>query len=298
MENHKTAPSLYELQLWMKWIVTDPRGVRDALTDPFPSDRPYLERYTSPDKNALYWVADDRSLDASNRLEIYAEAYFTRLLDSMKSDFPITFRVLGEVSFQKLISDYLKKHPSKTTNIGEIGKNLPNFISNYDDLNEAPFLAPLAEMEWFMIESFYAQNTRFLNPSILSSVSDEDLAVAEFKLAPFVYLIESEWTLDQFSKWRNESLKIDERYFEPLTERKGYLICRENGHVMVEELSAPGLFILHKLKSGENLISTLEHAQNIFFDFDIGSKIMTWFNEWVRRGIIYDVAVKSEKVNL
>lgn len=298
MEKYKTPPSLLELQLWMKWIVTDPRGAKEALTAPFPSERPHRDRYTSPPKEALSWISVNPSNNVSDRLEIYAEAYFTRVLESMKSDFQITHRVLGEISFQKLVSDYLKKHPSQTTNIGELGRYFPDYIASYDDLKEVPFLEALAKMEWLMIEAFYANDTGFLNRSIIGALTDEDWAVAKFILAPSIFLVESIWPLDQFWKYHDESIELDSIQFEPFSNKKGYLIFRENGIVSIEELLSPSFFILQKLNSGQSLISTLEESQNKFSEIDIASQIMNWFNDWVRRGFIHDLKTKSKKANL
>ena len=291
-------PSLRELQLWMKWIVTDPRGVKEALSDPFPSHRPNIERYTSPTPVALPWITDSPPIDQSVRLDIYAEAYFTRVLESMKSDFQITARILCDRSFQKLVSDYLKNYPSKTTNIGEIGRNFSVFVAQYEDLKSAEFLESLTSMEWLLIKSFYADDTGLLEAKKLASLSDEDWENAEFKMAPSIQLLESQWPLAQFWLLRDESIELDQVTIEKLESRQRFLISRETGSVSVEQISAPEYAILQKLISGASLTTALEEAQVEFSKEDIGSQIMTWFNAWVSRGIIYDIKLKKEMVSL
>ncbi len=299
MENKNVPPSLLELQLWMKWIVTDPRGVTEALLDPFPAKRINLERYTSPPKTVLPWIVEIPPIDKTARLDIYAEAYFARVLESMKSDFQITARILNETSFQKLASDYLKQYPSKTANIGEVGRYFSKFVAGYEDLKNAAFLESLIEMEWLMIESFYADDSDFLEPLKLALLSDEDWENAEFKLAPYVRLIESDWPLDQFWILQDETISKEDIDCKKLNSKKqSFLLSRRNGSVTLEKLSPPEYMILQKLHSGASLIEVLNESQNDFSEDDAGSKIMTWFNEWVSRGIICDLKLKTEKVTL
>ncbi len=295
MENKNKAPSLHELQLWMRWIVTDPRGVREALADPFPQARPFLERYTSPQKTALPWIAETPPIGKEERLDIYAEAYFARVLESMKTDFSITARVLGEHSFQKLVSDYLKEFPSRSTNIGEVGRSFSKFISKYTDLKDYPFLEPLAKMEWTLIESFHAENSGTLNPSKLSKLSNENWENIIFKLAPSTKLVRSQWPLDQFWRLLDESISLQDQTFTPSISRNGFIFIRENGAVSLETLTAPEYFILAQLNSGANLVTSLEKAQDSLPHQDFGAEVMNWFNQWVRRGIICDLKLTKEE---
>lgn len=298
METKNTPPSLHELQLWMRWIVTDPRGVKEALADPFPSNRINVKRYTSPPKTALPWIAETPPISKTARLDIYAEAYFARLLESMKSDFQITARILGDISFQKLVSDYIKEYPSQTTNIGEIGRSFSKFVSTYQALENAAFLESLIQMEWLLIESFYADDSSFIEPSNLTSLSDEDWESAEFRIAHSVQLLQSRWPLDQFWQLKDESIKLDSVAFEPLADAQEFLFVREGAEVLIEPMSAPEYVILQKLKTGASLIAALEEAQSEFSEDDIESQIMNWFNGWISRGIICDIKIKKQKVNL
>lgn len=296
MGNPKTPPSLHELQSWMKWIVTDPRGVNSALSDPFPSLRPNFERYTSPSKNGLPWISETSEVSRSVRLDIYAEAYFLRLLESMKSDFSITAQILGDVSFQKLVSDYLKQHPSSSASLADVGRYFSKFAGTYSDLKHVRFLEPVIEMEWLFIESFYADDSEFLDSSLLVNMSDEDWETAKFILAPSVFLIESTWPLDLLSAMQTEDFD-----FAQLTEFKtphGFLMSRKNGNVSLEPVAEAQFALIEKLKLGESLISSLEQVQVLFPDNDIGSEIMNWFNEWVSRGIISDLKLKKQKEDL
>jgi hypothetical protein len=56
-------------------------------------------------------VDGDERLSAAERIDIYANAYFFRLLECLGGDFPATLAVLGADSFAALVKEYLLEHP-------------------------------------------------------------------------------------------------------------------------------------------------------------------------------------------
>src|SRR4051812_7986124 len=91
-------PSLAELQAWMRWVITDPRGAERALAgaEPGPGFEVYPGRYQAPRPDCRQAVLCGRGLD------VYAEAYFARLAESLGQDFPAVKRVLGDEAFAQL----------------------------------------------------------------------------------------------------------------------------------------------------------------------------------------------------
>ncbi len=294
----KQTPSLRDLQLWMKWAVTDPRGVIAALANPYPKDLANLERYTSPQIDALPWIKEEPPISKSERLDIYAEAYFSRIYESMKDDFRATARLLGEISFQKLVADYLKEYPSNTSNIGEVGRSFSRFVSSYQDLLNAPFLAPLVELEWLAIESFYANNSGHLDPSRLAALTEEDWAEVSFKLAPSVHLLKTNWPLDQMWNLRDGETEVDFPSLEFLNESQQFILLRDGEAVSFEKTTASEYLILQRLQSEVSLTAALEEVGNLNPNQDIETHVMTWFNDWVSRGVICDFHLSYKKVDL
>src|SRR5260370_42069661 len=66
-------------------------------------------------------VLGDNRLSAEARVEIYANMYFYRILDSLKEDFPATLVVLGEDNFHNLITGYLLEYPPTEPSISYCG---------------------------------------------------------------------------------------------------------------------------------------------------------------------------------
>ncbi len=293
MKTSKETLSLRELQLWMKWVIVDPRGVQEALAHPFPKNIKEPTRYTSPEKSGLPWINQSEPLSVIDRLNIYAEAYFIRIYESMKSDFPITSEILGEISFKKLVADYIKKFPSTQHNITEIGKYFSDFVSNYKSLKKLAFLPAIVQTEWLILESFFSKNTGILNPSKFLNFKDEDWENASFLVADSTRLLESIWPLEQIYKKQITFNEIE--HFE---NPNYFILIRENGTVFIETLTKAEFLILSKLKHGETLLQSLQTAQAECSDDEIGNHLMNWFHQWTHRGIIYDFNINTKKANL
>lgn len=98
-ERHR-APSLAETQARFHRLVTAPETVAKTLASAGLAAR---------DIDA--WVQGDANLTATDRLDIYANMYFFRLLDVLRTDYPRLLANVGDDTFHDLVTDYLALHP-------------------------------------------------------------------------------------------------------------------------------------------------------------------------------------------
>src|SRR5690349_10960396 len=101
-----SQPSLVDIQRWMRWIITEPRGIREALSSSWTLDPALAKRYQEPVRQ-LEVIDEAPPLSPHDRLGVYANAYFYRLLESLAADYKTVHRVLGEEKFHELIAHYL-----------------------------------------------------------------------------------------------------------------------------------------------------------------------------------------------
>lgn len=240
-------PSLREIQEWLRWAITDPRGVDAALGDPRP---PGLgPRYQAPASDMRRWI---ESRELSSRIGIYAEAYFSRIAGSLAVDFPALRRLLGEESFLRLAADYLKEHPSRYFSIGEIGRSLGAFAASHPLSDEFPMLADLARFEWAMIEAFHAPLAAPSDRSRWAMLDEADWAAAQFVFEPALVLFSSEWPV---SELRSQTIDGDGR---DLQARAEFLIWRRGGVVMSRRAAPAEARLLRSLMNGQPLETALE----------------------------------------
>jgi len=103
-------------------------------------------------------VRGDRCVSAIDRVNIYANAYYHRLLDCLHEEFPATFAVIGSDNFADLVRDYLAGYPPTEPSIFYAGRYLDRFLRNYSLANRWPYLVELARLERAILDVFHAAN--------------------------------------------------------------------------------------------------------------------------------------------
>ena len=265
--------------------MTDPRGVEVALAHPDKSEINIHPRCIRPGQNWFQNLEENPAIPRQEQLSIYAEAYFARILESLEDDFPTLRKVLGEESFVKLIADYLKNHPSRYATIGEIGKNLPQFLKTYEMTKAYPFVAEIAQLEWQLICAFFSRSHLALNLDEYSSVGMDAWAQARFSLSESVHLLQLHWPVDQL--WECKNKDDFDGMLSEFAERETFILIHQNaqGVCVVKSISSPEYQILGQVLQNVALGKICEMIQD---SIEV-AEIMGWFGTWIREGVIQKI---------
>ena len=109
---------LADLQKLLCRLITAPNGVEQGLR----------AEKNIPTAGIGALVGGDNRLSAVERIDIYANMYFYRLLDAIKEDFPATLKILGDFEFHNLITGYLIEYPPSDPSITEASRHLAEFV--------------------------------------------------------------------------------------------------------------------------------------------------------------------------
>jgi hypothetical protein len=276
------------MQRWMRWVITDPRGVDSALADPRPAHsdaRSSPERYREPGTRRLRWIATQAPLAPEGRLGIYAEAYFARLLESLTADFPAVRACLDEASFMKLAADYLKAHPSRSYTISEAGARLPEFLGAQELGRECPWLAELAALEWALIEAFYADERAALEPEALHRIAPEQWPGARFELDPSVRILRGRHEVVGLWRARQDEARLAALEPEESSEAWILVFRDEDGDAVAQTLEPGQGRVLEAMARGECLEAICEGLGE-----GEAPPLMAWFSEWTSSGVIRAIA--------
>jgi len=178
--------TLAETQRLLWQLITAPEGVAAALA----ADG---DRGGSVRAHLLRTVRSDQGLDAAQRLDIYANMYFFRILDVLKEDYPATRALLGDVAFHNLITDYLVRHPPAHFSIREAGRQLPELLAGHPAQTHHPCVADLARYERDLHDAFDAPDAAALRAAALAAIPQQDWPQLRFALHPSVRLLASQW---------------------------------------------------------------------------------------------------------
>ena len=175
------APSLYEVQrLFWESVAVQPG--RDSIAPAF-----------------VRMVRGYDDSDRKTRIGVYADAYFLRLRDVLREDFPRVAALVGPEQFDEVVKGYLEAFPSRWPSVRHLGHALSEFLRHRTDTPKC--LADLAELEWARIEVFdapdaecvddrglYLRSRRCLAGSaLLGDTRDQNFARSIPRAAPLVW---------------------------------------------------------------------------------------------------------------
>src|SRR3954468_5199477 len=78
-------PSLPDLQRWMRWVLTRPDGVADALRQPRRLPKHWTRGFEPP--RLLGSIGETSRVPKAERLSIYGDGYFLRIIDCLAQNY-------------------------------------------------------------------------------------------------------------------------------------------------------------------------------------------------------------------
>jgi hypothetical protein len=180
------APArLADLQRLLRRLITAPEGVADGLA-----------RERSLDAGGLGTIiGGDERLSPVERLDIYANMYFYRLLDILREDFPATLAVLGDNAFHNLITGYLLEYPPTEPSVHHCGRYLADYLRGHPFARTKPWLADLAALERAHLDVFHAADSVALDAAAMKAIAPERWPRLKLHLVPAAKILMLDWNV-------------------------------------------------------------------------------------------------------
>jgi hypothetical protein len=236
-------------------------------------------------------ITGSERLSPAERLGIYANAYFYRLHDILKEDFPCIYAVLGEVDFHNLITGYLTEYPPTEPSVLHAGRHLPDYLQTTNDRNcilisRWPFLTDLALLESACIEVFHGADAQVLEHTSLSKLPPDSWPSLRIRLHIAALILDLEWQVDLLMT----AIKGKRQWEPPPRTSVTILVWRQNGQVRHRQLERGERAGLKAAASGADFGSVCaaladELAPTAGVN-DVPEIIHRMFTSWVSDGIL------------
>jgi hypothetical protein len=177
-------------------------------------------------------VHGNERLSAAERVNIYANAYFYRLLDCLGEDFPATQAILGKDNFAALVKEYLLEHPPTEPSILYAGLYLADFLNDHPFAERWPFIADLARLERAVLDVFHAADAPALSLETLHAVPSEEWPALKLRTHPAVEIVHSEWRIADVL----HTVEQGRERTDPEHEEASVLVWRQNALVNYRNL--------------------------------------------------------------
>lgn len=206
-------------QEWLQAVLMNPHGWQDSV-----------------ESSVNEVIRESIHQTSSQRLEVYSHAYFARLLEVMREEYPTLTQFLGEDTFNGIALEYLSCYPSRSYTLGQLGRDFPRFLRESQqrlaseglcDHGEAvddhsvsklttkdvatdaeelmpgwcQFLVDVATVERLYSEVFDGpgvEGEKLLDPDMLRAIPTDQVEHVVFNLVPCLKLVELQFPVHEF----------------------------------------------------------------------------------------------------
>ncbi len=272
---------LSQVQRWMQAVITHPGGVVPGIA----SSQARAQLDVSGDRVEMV-ITRSRAQTAIERLEIYAKAYYARLLECLRAEFPVLVHAMGADLFDEFAVGYLERYPSHSYTLNHLGANFAQYLEETrpEPRTSAPewpeFLVDLARLEWAFSEVFDgpgAENEPLLDPAELRAIPPERWPDVRLKPVPCLRTLALRFPVNRY--YRAVRRK---RAARPAAPAETFLAVTRRDYVVRHyELTRSQHALLSAVVSGANVAEAIAAAADLAGGR--GGALARWIGEWFRR---------------
>lgn len=283
-------PPLNVVQRWMQSVIMHPDGVEAGLA----SDAAHEHLDVAPE-DVEQVIHRSQAQTSIERLSIYANAYYSRLLECLGEEFPVLKKTLDEETFNAFAFDYLQRYPSQSYTLGKLGESFARYLTetrpaadrpNGDSPDEPPpdwpdFLIDMATLEWtfsLVFDGPGIEGQTLLTSEQLQAIDAEKWPGARLELVPCLKLLALKFPVNAFytAVRRGEEPEI------PAPAPTWVAVTRRDYIVRRHDLTERQFVLLSALAAGETIAAAIERAASApggdleQYALDLGD----WFRDW------------------
>lgn len=271
---------LKKTQQWFASIISRPIDEESRMNPISPSG-------VAMEEEAPLYIAPSPTLRPDERIQIYNQQYWWRLLNTLHDIFPLVTRLFGYHDFNQVIGiPYLYQYPPPDWCLIKIGDHLPDWVEANYEAPDKQLVLDAGRIDCAFNLSFLAPEHERMNPS----TSEEAMLSQKLFLQPHIHLFDMDYNLFEF---RQEFLKEKPDYwvendFPNLLREKHYffvLFRNRKNDLSWNEISEGEYHLLKKFQTGmtiDNACQWLEEQPSIYEK--AMSNLHLWFQEWTARG--------------
>ena len=235
------------------------------------------------------WLRGDERLSALERLDVYANMYFFRLLDCLAEDFPGIHAVVGHQRFHGLVGDYLTIHPSEHPSVRMLGRALGDFLETHPLSGEFSYLPDLARFEWDLLGAFDAADAEPLAAERLQQLAPGDWPALRLVLTPSLRILEARAPVQEVWSAATEGRELPTIASQPTALR----IWREDLRVLHRTIDSLELTALRAAERGERFAAMCDAAAGLVGEERAASELVAILHRWLADRLIVGFDVED-----
>ncbi|HEX4143070.1 MAG TPA: DNA-binding domain-containing protein [Pirellulales bacterium] len=286
-----SAHDLATIQAWMQSVITHRAGVVDGIAS---ADARALIDLPPADVEQV--IGRSSRQTSVERLAIYSGAYFARLLECVRAEYPIMAQAMGTELFDEFAVEYLERYPSHSYTLNDLGANFPRFLAETrpstpdEDNSWLDFLVDLAKLEWCFAEVFDglgAENLPLLGLDELQGFDADSWAEARLRAVPCLRILRLDFPVQLYYRAIRERAEA----VPPDREPTWLAVSRRNFVVRHHTLAPAEAEILEAILAGATVGEAIGRAAPPSDFAAFAEDLRRWFHLWTAEGFFLTVAL-------
>jgi hypothetical protein len=283
------ASDLVNIQAWMQSVIMNRAGVIDGIASA--DARAHIDVSPAEIESVIEPSSHQTSVE---RLEIYAGAYYARLLECLRAEYPIMAEAMGTELFDEFGVEYLQRYPSHSYTLNDLGRNFPRFLAESrptspdEDNSWLDFLVDLAKLEWCFAEVFDgpgAENLPLLGLDQLQGFDADTWAETRLRAIPCLRVLWLDFPVQVYYR----AIRDGADATPPDREPTWLAVSRRNFVVRHLALTPTEAEILGALLAGATIGEAIGRAA-VHGDFAaFAEDLRRWFHHWTAEGFFLTI---------
>lgn len=225
---------------------------------------------------AIFSRSELTGVKPSANIIIHYNNVISSIRETLKEIYPMIIKLVGEPFFNLTVKEYMKRYPSRSSNLHEYGEFYNDFLSEYQPLKNLIYLSEVAKFEWACHTLFFAPEHAGFDINALKQVPSDQYEQLIFTLHPASKLIKFHYPIlriiDLCTNETNEPININDGGIN-------LLIIRRDLDISLVALNYSEFTFLSALDEGRPLKDALDLAMLIDKNFNLDEKLPAWISD-------------------
>ena len=269
-----TAARLETLERWMQAVVMHPEGADAGVTA-----RAARSLLADAARDPGSIVLPSKSLTSLERLGIYADMYYLRLIEVMEGEYPTARQLLGEHAFAVACRRFIAKNPSRTRTLNSLSRKFPDFLAKtLPRTGRNLFAADVARIERAMEDVFDAPRAEPMTAAQYAALGGGEWNRLTLRVTPALVLLKLRYPANAYMT----ALRRGEKPRLPKPRATHVIVFRRGYQVFRRDQEPEQWKLLGSLVAGKPLGAAVRAAirgRGASAD-RVAKRLGKWFEEW------------------
>ncbi len=236
------------------------------------SDEPLINQYLQePPKGSI-----------ADRVAIYANGFYSRLEETLLSDYQTLASFMGEDEFSNLCRSYVALYPSYSYSLNFLGQHLSRYLAETPPYHKKPYLAEIAFYEWAEAQAFTSADATLLSATELQLLPENQWPGLKFHLHPSCRILTMHWNSFSLTKALREGYKHLPKP-KKMVAPKSIMVWRRQLQIRYYELDNLELTMLEAIKNNASFMELCDYLSHEMNEENVASylvrKLYVWLHE-------------------